>query len=125
MENKYYTPNIEEFCVGFEYEFKWKPNKSEWKALKNRHPEDLIESIENEYNKEYRVKYLDKEDIESLTTVNAQGYFSIDKVIISLSDNQFVLIESYKEESDGKVLFQGIIKNKLEFKKVLFQLKIM
>lgn len=67
MDNIYYTPKIEEFCIGFEYEQAlvdtyW--NISEWKKtifLQNTDFNNLIKYIN--FN---RVKYLDKEDIESL-----------------------------------------------------------
>ena len=85
MENKYYTPEIEEFKVGFEFEqfgkyteFKvcqntygyyskigetietvgWKP-----KVCEEFDFEDLEEYLENDL---IRTKYLDQEDIESL-----------------------------------------------------------
>ena len=71
MENKYYTPTIEEFCVGFEYE---RMNGDKWcKDIIS--PNDLCsgrDGLENEFEEIYRklrdvrVKYLDKEDIESL-----------------------------------------------------------
>lgn len=126
MENKYYTPKIEEFCVGFEYEFKWKPIKGEWKALENRHPEDLIESIENFYNKEYRVKYLDKKDIESLGF--EESHFSNNSKIWLYKDSVCIYYntESHEIQISKSILtlFRGIIKNKTEFKKLLIQLEI-
>ena len=76
-DNKYYTPSIEEFYVGFEYEIKQLNDKRElvgwvkliWSAM------DVMEesfTITYEMGKVskvegsecYRVKYLDREDIE-------------------------------------------------------------
>lgn len=78
MESKYYTPSIEEFHVGFEYEVfqKGQPYNADyplqevtepiWETYKIPDPfvgyrvDKLLESCE------VRVKYLDREDIESL-----------------------------------------------------------
>ena len=62
-ENKYYTPSIEEFHVGFELEIKthelrpWE--KHTWL------PGDQAKSVSN-YLDQIRVKYLDKEDLIEL-----------------------------------------------------------
>ena len=66
MENKYYTPEINEFYIGFEYEYK----------LNNEycnvafHPSDMVEYARFQkdlyYDNLIRVKYLDKDDIKSL-----------------------------------------------------------
>jgi hypothetical protein len=62
-ENKYYTPEIEEFHVGFEYEFGgegyW--DTEEWDFDFKR--KDLYTVLGE---KKIRVKHLDREDIESL-----------------------------------------------------------
>lgn len=86
-EKKYYTPTIEEFHVGFEYEYKsedgkystFANSKGEWikKTFENEAEygmEELTEfqsiesALQNEYKRygDVRVKYLDKEDIEAL-----------------------------------------------------------
>lgn len=87
MENKYYTPTIEEFYVGFEFEY-LKNNK--WKTS-NNFVEELTEwDIEATSTVEYkiednevRVKYLDRQDIESLnwiyeTTNGIRTWYSLD-----------------------------------------------
>ena len=140
MENKYYTPTIEEFHVGFEFEHlnfegklvsfieqkrEWNKEICDWAWL------DII-CDDYEHDKEevlkYRVKYLDKEDIESLgvvidleDNVGFEGYFKSDSVI-------FI---SYRIDSkhlnilnDGSSLFYGTIKNKSELKVLLKQLGI-
>lgn len=83
MENKYYTPSIEEFHVGFEYEMKATFGDG---TVKTKEQYDNAEWIKQEYtlrsfpyvdrtmtgkNSEslpsaIRVKYLDKADIEEL-----------------------------------------------------------
>ena len=76
MENKYYTPEIEEFHVGFNYENK---NFGKWiNTIYDGMPTLMSKSYYDDCGCEYiaveddikdslvRVKYLDKEDIESL-----------------------------------------------------------
>lgn len=72
-ENKYYTPSIEEFHVGFECEFNNPMQSNTWK--KEICDQDTIsivydtcehEDYKGEFADTFRVKYLDKEDIESL-----------------------------------------------------------
>ena len=68
-KSKYYTPEIEEFCVGFELEFKSYDtnNKEQWdKRVIGIHSfqESSYEQID--YKSNWRVKYLDGQDIESL-----------------------------------------------------------
>ena len=76
-EEDYYTPEIEEFHVGFEYEFQgvdcnWRPTG--WEKVTQTQKGNSygafgntwlskFKNIESSY---FRVKYLDKEDIESL-----------------------------------------------------------
>lgn len=82
QEVKYYTPEIEEFCVGFKYEVLEKalPYNTNFMYLMPPLQEDTWFEFEfpDPYvgwnvpkilQKEVRVKYLDKEDIESLTFV--------------------------------------------------------
>jgi len=78
MENKYYTPDITEFHIGFEYERKdYDLDDLKEKWYKRVFPEDglcdgtiekpdLVELSYSMYDVEgeIRVKYLDKEDIE-------------------------------------------------------------
>jgi hypothetical protein len=77
-KEKYYTPTIEEFHVGFEYEYNnnhvWmhEPTKGEWK--KEEYINGVGQDGESDYHEimnmlehnEVRVKHLDREDIESL-----------------------------------------------------------
>lgn len=69
--DKYYTPIIEEFYVGFEYEVKTWKDKWETEILIDLNSQDsdgaLYPWIPTEQSLScFRVKYLDKEDIESL-----------------------------------------------------------
>lgn len=133
---KYYTPSIEEFHVGFEYEAK--PNDPlEWdKALVKTFPETphnlggrfLFEFIEDRLSINcIRVKYLDKEDIESLGFVQ-------NKKFPYLFENEMLgcrLVESNKHHQytiksnrfDDEC-FRGVIQNKSELKKLLPKLTL-
>lgn len=91
-EVKYYTPSLEEFCVGFEFEHlnyegklvsdpKW--NKKEWH--KEICDADWFNILLDDYEhdeeavREYRVKYLDSSDIEEITKIHAKDYTTIFK----------------------------------------------
>jgi len=120
--NKYYTPDISEFHIGFEYEFQntsryaWKPN-----VIDESNITPVIKDIQRgntDYN--YRVKYLDVADIESLgfKQYYEQYQFIKGNAIIVLKSDKSILIES------GMNKFYGKIKNKSELKKLLIQLNI-
>lgn len=143
-EMKYYTPTIEEFHVGFEYEYKsedgsystFADSKGEWKKkIFNNEAEydyeELTEfqSIESALQDEYkrygdvRVKHLDKEDIESLGWNFAANQMSKwdafrlnDKVLEYLEEDNQVHI--YKI-SPYVCLFQGTIKNKSRLRLIM------
>lgn len=128
MENKYYTPEIEEFHIGFEYELNegYSEFISEWwieQEFDFRDPERV-----NNFLDKIRVKYLDKEDIESLgwkmdteyprcilftNRKNCYLNYWLDSKIIEISS---------EEGSDN--YFQGYCKNKSELKKLMKQLNI-
>jgi len=145
-ENKYYTPEIEEFYVGFEYErFIPKSNSTEeecWEKLSMSINYLSLEELDNEIiEKEIRVKYLDKEDIESFGFKHEGG-----KLIKNYKDYFIYKVDNHKQynlsytypnkilridiedlnmfEESMNYLFQGTIKNKSEFKKLLKQLNI-
>ena len=144
MEDRYYTPKIEEFHVGFEYEQHEIINECDphWKMMVKKmgfsrkeinkvfYNVDLIENLNQE---RIRVKYLDKEDVESLGfklkveneygIVFANRLYSI--VCSKMKNNhlEIFLIQPYINEYDG-LKFSGIIKNKSELKKLLIQLEI-
>jgi len=159
MENKYYTPNITEFYVGFECEFFNNQQDKIWK--KEICDEDAVSIAyttyehgtsewEDNITKVFRVKYLDKEDIESLgfkqieynksfssswaTQFEKKDYIlylssihidSNSKALligISIKDKVRCLNKdmTYKEVS----IFRGFIKNKSELKVLLRQLNI-
>lgn len=142
-DNKYYTPTIEEFHVGFEFEYKPKegpwvhvypetwmsPNKgmllqycTETELLRNINVQDqCLKRID-----EIRVKYLDQSDIESL------GWrFGTNDYVFPENKNvtygQYKLLFNNNELEIihlSGTLFRGIIKNKSELIKLMQQLNI-
>lgn len=159
--NKYYTPELEEFCVGFEFEQfdtwgSWRKFILTEDLLNKR---DIPIGSGNEcqrYWQNTRVKYLDKTDIESFCFINIlttgtqrfKKYVNLKQLedgewfdyYLFLSLRYFdntphitikkIDIHTYEEEIEvndnvkTEYLFQGYVKNKHEFKKLLKQLGI-
>lgn len=136
--DKYYTPTIEEFHIGFEYEFRkenedWYNNESDEVIcdFKNDAPIVLREDIKN---KRVRVKYLDREDIESLgwePTVFCN--YTMAKELAfqkQLKINYWIYLQTIDNITTiwtshlFKNLFHGQIKNKSELKKLMQQLNL-
>lgn len=119
MENKYYVPDITEFREGFEYELKmdgnWYPMSSPFYPLVNNS------------GLEYRVKYLDKEDIESFGfefNKTFQNFIIVtdsnDTIFLNMYSDYNVLIgKDYGMGCKESILFKGVIKNKSELQQVL------
>ena len=131
-DNKYYTPDISEFHVGFECEFFNRMQNKTWESIICDVDDvsiayDAYEHGSDEWGdsmeKTFRIKYLDKEGIESLgfnynksdeVYVNKNGLV-LDQHIdgnISIFDAQYDWVNVIK------------IKNKSELKKLLQQLGI-
>lgn len=137
---KYYTPSIEEFHVGFEYESHEDPRIEDgWeKQVTDRH--SIKYPLNEDSDVDYRVKYLDREDIESLDFVyngtsidiwfNKDGNFEIGswtsyKISLHYGLEDHRLFIDAMDEGKKVSIFQGIIKNKSEFKKILTQLNVL
>lgn len=148
MESKYYTPTIEEFHVGFEYEYYEQclfdlPDKKTpiWinKVFGNEYEElDSVAYDITQTPSTIRIKYLDKEDIESLgwEYVEDRGMsenygYTFNKPIQYLSGGDAWYKLRYwftnhrvRIEPLGGPIFDGTIKNKSELKILLKQLGI-
>jgi len=135
-DKKYYTPSIEEFHVGFEFEIwdfgfeKYTPQTFDFN-LTNAVSINL--GFEDE-NIRLRVKYLDREDIESFE-------FVYKKQESQNTDNEKVIYDVYVNKAGyklfhlkdvegntlsvnvltptGETLFSGNIKNKSQLKQIL------
>ncbi len=140
---KYYTPTIEEFHVGFEFESNYISYSKDGEWAKAVLKEDLNnEDIAWFYTSyvgdavptEFRVKHLNREDIEGEgfeieKTENDGTIFFLYKKYIRLVkvDGNWVNILRRKNtiitgEGDYEVIFHGEIKNKSEFKRILKQI---
>jgi len=152
MSDKYYIPDIKEFHIGFECELFLEPlldldidSNAGWQ------PSIIIEPDLKFIHKEYvtRVKYLDKEDIESLgfelTGKSVCNWYKLDRTVRLFSGHRFVSFiiqhdyqrnelingedqfsnikiyanESGMGEDNPNTLFEGTIKNKSELKDIL------
>ena len=126
MENKYYTPTIEEFHVGFEYEEHLKNNgKWDWEkqVVETVYPFDYYEDLLQPETLAIRVKYLDREDIESLGFVKWPDDDIYDLGEFQLHTNNYtdpLMIAIY--DGNSEYCFVGKIKNKSELKRVLKQI---
>ena len=114
-DNKYYTPEIIEFHVEFEYEA-WDV-KSDENWIKHIVPEKGYVKHPHE---EIRVKHLDREDIESLGFKHEDKneflshYVKNDSIRIFWNKNNpsFLSISEGSHVLDLRDRFRGIIKNK-------------
>lgn len=127
MENKYYLPQIEEFHIGFECEiYQSEINKNfKWceYVIGTDYENITIARAISEVNKNgIRVKYLDRQDIESF------GFKLFENMPSRFHYNKYELDVDYlnviRIEYDCNYIFKGKIKNKSELKKLLIQLEI-
>ena len=145
MENKYYPPEIEEFHEGFSHEYKG-PLDTKWhkEDFKLKGPNANFSWFLTEGH--FRVKFLDREDIESLgfthkgRTIDDLYELVVDRpAIMSAYTNrryviqhdfrtrQGVVVKAY-DYSSGDTgehdIYRGGCKNKSELKVLLKQLGI-
>ncbi len=147
-ENKYYTPEISEFFVGFEYETIYL--KSVWtkEVLNQMDCGWFFESYINDaVEVEFRVKYLDKEDIldlgftffgennETLMSSSVRmyhndelnlmlgHYYEINQIVIATKDPSKNEVFCKTGQDPNRTGFLKI-KNKSELQKLLKQLEI-
>lgn len=151
-DNKYYTPSIEEFHVGFEYQHTGLLDINQIKEefynfnydLKDKSLEEINYAINNNW---IRVKYLDQEDIESLgwtfkstnkmrtwytgsdnwfnntiPTGNSGRYWSFE--LSHDPEYNGIIIKAGTNYGETDTFFEGTIKNKSELKKLMEQLNI-
>lgn len=153
MENKYYTPELEEFHVGFECEFKSYRNDGKGKVIEqwkkniiglHTFEKDSYEQIT--YSSNWRVKYLDKDDFLDLDFIfyGQQEINKLNQPVMMFHSNEFNIMVGYyykinkiviatKDPSKNEIFLKTnqdpnrisglLIKNKSEFKKLLKQLE--
>lgn len=147
---KYYTPAIEEFHVGFEYQvMSFKKELSEiydinhliegddfvwitrtWKELDEFKYSFSVSDFNGERKiivpKSIRVKILDREDIESLGWIQ-RDYDTFDfgsNIAFEFIPEETSYIYTYGRGQDDNTIFKGKIKNKSELQRLMQQLNI-
>lgn len=128
-ESKYYTPSIEEFYIGFEFERRKDllDSSSEWVedrlTLNNFGLDEIQRGITQKY---IRVKYLEEIDIEILgfKFVNFHKGFEEDYFEYSNKDSDYIAWNPKHKKIYSKGLPFSGIRNKSELKKLLKQLNI-
>ena len=129
MKNKYYTPTIDEFHVGFRFEVLnneiW-----EWQHMNASRLQEINFDDNTNNMSKYRVRYLDKTDIESLgfkEIIKDQYHFigfMDGDVMLLIDDGYFIQIINKSPDGKDCYLFQGTVKNKSELVKLLKMLGI-
>ena len=124
--DKYYTPDISEFHVGFEYEVyigEKEIRSKEVFYLNNSHIDLVNHKL---YNDKVRIKYLDQEDLESLGwKANHHSYgvnYIKDNYTLSWIYDKIRIEISHEKE--GR-FFVGEIKNKSELRRIMKQIQIL
>lgn len=124
MENRYYTPALEEFHIGFEYEQKIDQENWKYRLIESRY--DLFDACMNIS----RVKYLDQSDIESLGFEHKQ-YVPERNICLNFEYKEWYLNYWFGEIPNVEIGrdgyddgFFGKCKNKSELKRILNQLNI-
>jgi hypothetical protein len=141
MENKYYTPKIEEFHIGFEYEAKvygkdyyiplvFKPNDYETlfdKRILSISGQQVYEEPRFYVPDTFRVKYLDREDIEKLGwkySGNVEGGLGFYYKEAMNKEARYIMYHVPVQNrveiiEDDYNIFDGFIKNKSELRRVM------
>jgi len=129
--NKYYTPDISEFYVGFEYESlqdeRLPDEDSSWAKITIETPRELREFLDyyiHDSIAQLKVKYLDQKEIESLGFKQGKlpyQFFFNTYMLVDLGNNKYSISQPYLYDDTE---FRGIIKNKSELRKLLEQLNV-
>ncbi len=131
MESKYYTPEIEEFHKGFEFEWFENQFKKDTFAITT---DDDLEIIDDEIREgKIRVKLLDKEDVLSFGWKDdGNDWFRFrsntnHNYELSIYDDNRIHIYFIRYNNGEKKFdqyFAGYCKNKSELKKLMVQIGI-
>ena len=123
-ENKYYTPEIDEFYVGFEFEDSYGDEEYAKNSIDKLNIEDVISSFLDK-EVDIRVKHLDKQDLIELgfnPDPSCERYYEFNEYQLYVDIHPDFNITIYND--DPIIIFQGSIKNKSELIKVLKMLGI-
>ena len=117
--NKYYTPNIEEFHIGFEFEDSYGDGEYAKNSIDQLNIKDVISSFLDK-EVDIRVKYLDKQDLIELRfkpDPSGERYFELNGYQLYIGMHSKYNITIYND--DEIITFQGYIRNKSELQQVL------
>ena len=130
MENKYFTPDIEDIRVGYEYESLQKQEDGSEKWV----PQKIVRRYDLEGDWEgwlhygiVRTPYLTKEQIEGEGWTKEKSYFIKNNIYLFFED-KFLEIDSGNpfswEAIDSEILFKGKCKDINTFRKICKLLEI-
>jgi hypothetical protein len=128
MEEKYYTPTINEFHTDFEYEVLEKGNwikKNDFSNAYDYEDSCLYGLIKDLEKGNIRVKYLDTKDIESFGWIEDKIFLLDDSTWFKLNSNylrHYYHGELYIQNGNKEMIFNGVCKNKSELERVLKQI---
>lgn len=132
MEAKYYVPTESEFCVGLKYQ-EFVKHKGWVDRIVLSISEDLTLNSEGfciDFPEDFRIKALDRSDIEECGWVMSDFSFEIidgmNAFVLRIIDfdKMKVLIHKYNDAEPTENIFKGEIKNKSELKRVMKMLGI-
>jgi len=128
-DNKYYTPELSEFCEGFEFEvavinligdkpIKWVKQIFDFNFIGHF---DCKNGVLYSVPSVLRVKRLDESDIEEcgFNADNECDFIKGNIIIQFYPDDRILIYKKAPIDDDDEGLFNGFIKNKSELKKVL------
>jgi len=129
MENKYFTPDISDFYVGYEFQGKIYGEEDEWVNCLYSKPTDEIFCKDSDgniwVNDSVRVSYLTKEQIEaegweylSEGYVEQQAFYKDDFQMSCFYDKHLLKIIK-KESLKTIVLYQGSCRCINDFRKII------
>jgi hypothetical protein len=133
MKNKYFTPDIEDFCIGYEYETIYL--KSVWtkESLRIMDAGWFFESYENDaVPTEFRVPYLTKEQIEAEGWIDDTLCYQTPELFVGLQNSQTwrKLVYKFSDnvlqivEVDDYYIYSGQCKDINTFRKIIKLLEI-
>ena len=126
MKNKYFTPDIEDLCIGYECQFRMDKNSIYWEELLISN-KDIIKELINHPEFEFRTIYLTKEQIEAEGWTKEKSYFIKNNIYLFFED-KFLVIDSGNpfswEAIDSEILFKGKCKDINTFRKICKLLEI-
>ena len=134
MENKYFTPDIEDLCIGYELELLCviEGNNEKEETWKNTIIYNLYVENKEEFIKSVRVPYLTKEQIEAEGWIDNTLCYQTPELFVGLQNSQTwrKLVYRFSNnmlqivEVDDSYIYSGNCKDINTFRKIIKLLKI-